>query len=43
MSRVIGITGSIAVGKSTVKKAIQYVLNVRDENGKEISGIRPHD
>lgn len=37
------IKGRNAVGKSTVKKAIQYVLNVRDENGKEISGIRPHD
>ena len=37
------IKGRNATGKSTVKKAIQYVLNVRDENGKEISGIRPHD
>lgn len=37
------VKGRNAVGKSTVKKAIQYVLNVRDENGKEISGIRPHD
>lgn len=37
------VKGKNAVGKSTVKKAIQYVLNVRDENGKEISGIRPHD
>lgn len=37
------VCGKNAVGKSTVKKAIQYVLNARDENGKEISGIRPHD
>ena len=37
------IKGANAVGKSTLKKAIQYVLNCRDENGKEIVGIRPHD
>lgn len=37
------IKGANAVGKSTLKKAIQYVLNCRDENGKEIIGIRPHD
>lgn len=37
------IKGRNAVGKSTIKKAIQYALNARDENGKEISGIRPHD
>ena len=37
------VKGRNAVGKSTVKKAVQYVLNVRDENGKEISCIRPHD
>ena len=37
------IKGKNATGKSTVKKAVQFVLNVRDENGKEINGIRPHD
>lgn len=37
------IAGKNGIGKSTVKTAIQYVLNVRNENGKEISGIRPHD
>ena len=37
------IKGKNATGKSTVKKAVQFVLNVRDENGKEISCIRPHD
>lgn len=37
------VKGANAVGKSTLKKAIQYVLNCRDENGKEIIGIRPHD
>ena len=37
------IKGANAVGKSTLKKAIQYVLNCRDESGKEIIGIRPHD
>lgn len=37
------VKGRNAVGKSTVKKAIQYVLDCKDENGKEITGIRPHD
>lgn len=37
------IKGRNAVGKSTIKKAIQYVLDCKDENGKEITGIRPHD
>lgn len=37
------IGGKNGIGKSTVKTAIQYVLNVRNENGKEITGIRPHD
>lgn len=37
------IKGQNAAGKSTIKKTIQYALNIRDENGKEISGIRPHD
>lgn len=36
------ITGCNAVGKSTIKRAIQYILGSRDENGKEIAGIRPH-
>lgn len=37
------ISGANATGKSTVKRAIQYILGAKDENGKEISGIRPHD
>lgn len=37
------IRGCNACGKSTIKRAIQYALNSRDENGKEITGIRPHD
>jgi hypothetical protein len=37
------ISGCNATGKSTVKRAIYWVLNLKDENGKEISGIRPHD
>lgn len=37
------ITGANEAGKSTIKKAIFWIFNCRDENGKEISGIRPHD
>lgn len=37
------ISGQNMTGKSTIKRAIQYVLGSRDENGKEITGIRPHD
>lgn len=37
------ISGSNATGKSTIKRTIQYILGTKDENGKEISGIRPHD
>lgn len=37
------IAGKNGKGKSTVKTAIQYVLNARNKNGEEISGIRPHD
>ena len=37
------IKGANKLGKSTIKKAIQYIFGVRDENGKEITGIRPHD
>lgn len=37
------ISGVNETGKSTIKRAIQYVFGCRDENGKEISGIRPHD
>lgn len=40
--RVI-VSGQNGVGKSTIKRAIQYILGTKDENGKEISGIRPHD
>lgn len=37
------IEGANATGKSTIKRAIQYIMGTKDENGKEISGIRPHD
>lgn len=37
------ICGVNESGKTTIKRAIQYVLNCRDDNGKEITGIRPHD
>lgn len=37
------ISGENGVGKSTLKRMIQYMLGTRDENGKEIRGIRPHD
>lgn len=40
VTEVCGINES---GKSTIKKIIQWILNCRDENGKEITGIRPHD
>lgn len=37
------ISGVNETGKSTIKRAIQYIFGCRDENGREISGIRPHD
>lgn len=37
------ICGVNECGKTTIKRAVQYVLNCRDDNGKEITGIRPHD
>ena len=37
------VSGVNETGKSTIKRAIQYIFGCRDENGKEISGIRPHD
>ena len=37
------ISGVNETGKSTIKRTIQYIFGCRDENGKEISGIRPHD
>ena len=37
------ISGVNETGKSTIKRAIQHIFGCRDENGKEISGIRPHD
>jgi predicted nucleic acid-binding Zn-ribbon protein len=37
------ISGCNEVGKSTIKRAIYWILNLKDENGKEITGIRPHD
>lgn len=37
------LSGQNEVGKSTVKRIILDVLNCHDENGREITGIRPHD
>lgn len=37
------ISGANEAGKTTIKMAIQYVLGIKDERGKEITGIRPHD
>ena len=37
------ICGVNESGKTTIKRGVQYVLNCRDDNGKEITGIRPHD
>lgn len=37
------ISGVNETGKSTIKRAIQYIFGCSDENGREISGIRPHD
>ena len=37
------ISGANETGKSTIKRAIQYIFGCRDENGREINGIRPHD
>lgn len=37
------VSGVNETGKSTIKRAIQYIFGCRDENGREISGIRPHD
>jgi chromosome segregation ATPase len=37
------ISGENETGKSTIKRVIHYIFGCRDENGKEISGIRPHD
>lgn len=37
------ISGKNATGKTTIKRAIQYVLGIKGENGKKISGIITHD
>lgn len=37
------LLGQNECGKSTVKLAIFDVLNLHDENDREITGIRPHD
>lgn len=37
------ICGVNEAGKSTIKRAIQHIINCRDDNGKEITGIRPHN
>lgn len=36
------ISGCNKTGKSTIKRSIQYIFGCKDENGKEITGIRPH-
>jgi predicted nucleic acid-binding Zn-ribbon protein len=43
LSKNTEIAGKNASGKSTIKKAAQWIFNCKDENGKEITGIRPHD
>lgn len=43
LGKKVFIKGCNGIGKSTLKLAIFYALNTRDENGKEITGIRPHD
>ena len=35
------VSGVNETGKSTIKRAIQYIFGCRDENGREITGIRP--
>lgn len=37
------VSGVNETGKSTIKRSIQYIFGCRDENGREITGIRPHD
>lgn len=37
------LSGKNESGKSTLKRAIFWLLNCRGENGEEITGIRPHD
>lgn len=37
------ISGCNKTGKSTIKRSIQYIFGCKDENSKEITGIRPHD
>lgn len=37
------ISGVNETGKSTIKRAIHHIFGYRDENGREITGIRPHD
>lgn len=37
------VSGANETGKSTIKRTIQYIFGCRDENGREIAGIRPHD
>lgn len=37
------ISGCNKTGKSTIRRSIQYIFGCKDENGKEITGIRPHD
>jgi hypothetical protein len=37
------ICGANKSGKTTVKSAILWICNSKDDKGKEIAGIRPHD
>ena len=43
LGKRVFISGVNKVGKSTIKRALQWILGTKDENGKEITGIRPHD
>jgi Chromosome segregation ATPases len=37
------ISGRNKSGKTTIRRAVRYIFGCKDENGKEITGIRPHD
>ena len=40
---VTDVFGRNATGKTTIKRAIQYVLGIKGEDGKKITGIIPHN
>lgn len=40
---ITNVFGRNATGKTTIKRAIQYVLGIKGEDGKKITGIISHD